>query len=346
MHSKSVQKKIGLVLAFWGLLIICWLSAAPSSWATGGSPGAPTPPPFGVPNQSPLALALLPFSPATAWVGPAGSHAFRLSTAYSSVFTKQSSKTTSLNLDMETFYLALRYDYVPRQGLQFGVEAPLIANWGGFLDNFIEDYHKAFGFPNGGRERVPQNLMRYTASQGGHSLLNVQNDTMGLGDLRLYGQWALIDDRAARRGLSLLGQATLPTGDREKGLGAGSPGFGLGLAFDQGWGDFSFNANAMGFFIQNAKLLEPLDVQNSLAGSASLGWAWTQDLTLMAQLNGATPLFSGSGVQGLDNGLLQWLLGLQYALSPKSRLMLAFAEDIIFYTSPDFTLSLEWRIVF
>ena len=172
------------------ILAIGLLSAAHPSWASGSPAAAPTPPPFGVPNQSPLALALLPFSPATAWVGPAGSHSFRLSTAYSSVFTKQSSKTTSLNLDMEIFYLALRYDYVAHKGLQFGVEAPLLAYWGGFLDNFVEDYHKAFGLPNGGRERVPQNLVRYTASQRGHSLINMQNDTLGIGDLRLYGQWA------------------------------------------------------------------------------------------------------------------------------------------------------------
>ncbi len=336
---KATKIKPAVVLLTILALGICW--AAPPARAE-----APTPPPFGVPNQSPLALALLPFSPAPAWVDQPGSQSFRLTTAYSSVFTRQNTSRASLNLDMEVYYLALRYDYVLKKGLQLGVELPLAGYWGGFLDSFVEDFHRAFGLPNAGREKVPQNLVRYSASHRGQSLINQQSDQMGLGDLRLYGQWVLIEDRRAKRGLSLLAQATLPSGEVAKGLGAGGAGFGLGLAFDQGWGAFSFNANAMGLYLQNAELLAPLEVQNTLAASASLGWACTENLVLMGQLNGATPLYKDSGLAGLDNGLLQLLLGLQYLTGPKSRLMMSFAEDLIASSSPDFTLSLEWRITF
>lgn len=279
-----------------GLLLVLLLSAAVVQ-ASGSYP--PTPPPLGVPNQSPLALALLPFSPAPAWLGPPGSQGLRLSTAYSSVFVRQSSSRSSLNLDMELFYLALRYDYVPRRGLQLGVEAPFLVYWGGFLDSFIEGYHRALGLPNGGREQVPRDLVRYRASQPGRTLINRSSSTQGLGDLRLFGQMALIEDRPAQRALSLLAQASLPSGDQDRGLGAGRPGLGLGLAFDQGWGRLSLNANLMGFYLQDATLLAPLEVQNVLAGSVSLGWAWSPVLTLMGQINGSTPLFASTGVQGL-----------------------------------------------
>ena len=62
---------------------------------------AQRPEPFSINNQSPLALALLPFSPASAHVADKGANSFRVSAAYSNVFTKQSSSKATLNLDME-----------------------------------------------------------------------------------------------------------------------------------------------------------------------------------------------------------------------------------------------------
>ena len=275
-----------------------------------------------------------------------GVNSFRLAAAYSNVFTKQSSSTASLNLDMEVYSLCARYDRVIADGLQVGIELPLLGYWGGFLDGFIEDYHKTFGFPNAGREDVDRNLVRYEAAQKGRTVIQRQSAASGLGDMRLYGRAALFKESPERPAVSLLAQVGLPTGDKQKGLGAGGATFGLGLAGEKRLGRFWLNLNAMFFYLKDADMAQPLCVQNAAAASAALGYAWSPSLELMLQLNGSTPLFKDTGVTGLDNGLLQILLGFQYALDQAQSLRVSFAEDLIHDTSPDFTLGVEWGVRF
>ena len=322
------------------LVFVC--AAAPAM--AGDAPQRPEP--FSAGNQSPLALALLPFSPASAQVAHKGANSFRLGAAYSNVFSKQSSNKASLNLDIEIYSLCARYDRVIADGLQVGVELPLLGYWGGFLDGFIQDYHQAFGFPNAGREEVAQNLVRYEAATQGRTVIERQSAASGLGDMRLYGRAALMRESADRPALSLLAQIGLPTGDKQKGLGAGGATWGLGLAGEKTLGRFWLNLNAMFFYLKDADMAEPLNVQNAAAASAALGYAWSPSLELMLQLSGSTPLFKDTGVSGLDNGLLQVLLGFQYALDGAQSLRVSFAEDLIHDTSPDFTVGVEWGVRF
>jgi hypothetical protein len=316
------------------------LLAALPSHAQGRSSPTPQAQPFGVPNQSPLALALTPFTPAGAAMAPAGSSRLRLTTAYSSVFVRQSSSRASLYLDMELCYLALGYDYTPQRRLRLGLELPTVFYWGGFLDGFIEGYHRALGLPNGGREQVPQDQVRYQAASRSRTIISRDHSTQGVGDVRLKGAWLLWGAQGAA--LSLLGQLSLPSGDPDKGLGAGGAVPALGLAGEMNRGRFSLNANAMYFHLGATSLLEPLEPDDVWAGSLSLGWAWSDTLTLRAQANGATALARDTGVEGLDNGMLQVLFGLQWVAAKGQLVSIAFAEDLIYYTSPDFTLSLSW----
>ena len=129
--------------------------------------------PFSVPNQSPLALALLPFSAASARVPEKGTSSFKPLAAYSSIFTKQQSDSTSLFLDMELLSVSLRYDYVVASGIQVGLELPFVFYSSGFLDHTIQEYHDIFGFPNGGRENVPNNEMHYEVRHKGKTLIDL-----------------------------------------------------------------------------------------------------------------------------------------------------------------------------
>ena len=304
------------------------------------------PAPFSLANQSPLALALLPFSPAPARIAHPGANSFSLSAAYSSVFTKEYSDKAGLNLDLEMYSLSARLDRVVADGLQLGVELPFSGYWGGFLDGFIEDYHRALGLPNAGREKTDRNLVRYEASQGGRAAIARQNAAYGPGDMRLFVRAALLREDEKKPALSLLAQIGLPTGDKQKGLGAGGATLGAGICGEKRLGRYWLNANAMFFYLKETDLAEPLNVQNAAAASATFGYAWSPALELLLQLNGATPLFVDTGLAGLDNGLLQVVAGFQYALDKAQALRLSLAEDLIHNTSPDFTLGLEWTIGF
>ncbi|MCB2192000.1 MAG: DUF3187 family protein [Deltaproteobacteria bacterium] len=300
--------------------------------------------PFVVPNQSPLALSLVPFTPTSASLGPVNSSRLELTAAYSSIFVRQSSHAASLDLDMELGYLSLGYAYTLHPRVRLGLELPAAFYWGGFLDGFIESYHRALGLPNGGRENAPQDQVRYEATSRGKRIVSQDGATQAVGDLRLKGAWMLWSGRGPA--LSLLGQVSLPTGDPDKGLGAGGAIPALGLSGDVPLGRFTLNANAMYFYLGSTTLLDPLEPDDVWTGSLSLGWAWSDTLTLRGQLNGASALTGGTGVEGLDNAMLQILLGVQWKPSKGQLISLAFAEDLVYYTSPDFTLSLSWGWTF
>lgn len=324
-------------------LLACLLGGTPKALAV-TEPPTPANQPFTAPNQSPLALSLVPFTPSGAALDPVGSSRLTLVAAYSSIFVRQSSSAANLDLDMELGYLSLGYAYTLHPRLRLGLELPAAFYWGGFLDGFIESYHRALGLPNGGRENAPQDQVRYDLSSRGKRIVSQDGATQAVGDLRLKGAWLLWGDGGPA--VSLVCQVSLPTGDPDKGLGAGGAIPALGLSGDLPLGRFALNANAMYFHLGSTSLLEPLEPDDAWAGSLSLGWAWSQTLTLRGQLNGATALVQGTGVEGLDNAMLQLLLGVQWQPARGQLISLAFAEDLIYYTSPDFTLSLSWGWVF
>ncbi|MCB2187442.1 MAG: DUF3187 family protein [Deltaproteobacteria bacterium] len=299
--------------------------------------------PLALANQSPLALALAPFSPRPARVGPVGSQGLAVSTAYSSLFTRQATAGGWFNLDMELFSLELAWRAVALPGLELEVGLPFRSYSGGFLDHAIQGYHQFFGFPNGGRDAYPQDQVRFQAGQNGRGGLDLTDGHAGLGDLSLGARWALTGGHAVVDA-ALLGRWCFPTGDEDLGLGAGGPVAGLGLALERSWGAWFGNLNLMGFYAQEARLLESLDPQNNLAASLTLGWEPWERWWLLGQVAGGTPLYADTGLSGLDDPLCQLQLGLRHRLAGGSRLTFTFNEDLIHHTSPDFSLGLAWEL--
>ena len=326
-------------IMMWAAVLAGFLATGSTALAVGHNP-IPANQPFAVPNQSPLALSLVPFTPTSAALAPAGSSNLSVTAAYSSIFVQQSSREANLDLDMELGYVSLGYAYTPHARVRLGLELPAAFYWGGFMDGFIESYHRALGLPGGGRENAPRDQVRYDVSSRGKRIVSQDGSTQAVGDLKLKGAWMLWN--SGDPAVSLVGQVSLPTGDPDKGLGAGGAIPALGLSGDLPLGRFSLNANVMYFHLGSTSLLDPLEPNDVWAGSLSLGWAWSDALTLRGQINGATALVQDTGVEGLDNAMSQVLLGVQWKPSKGQLISLAFAEDLIYYTSPDFTLSLSW----
>ena len=259
-------------------LTVCALPGPPNGWCL-ETPRSSVP--FGMPNQSPLSLALLPFSPASAHVRAENCISLRSTMGYSSIFSMDQSQTTALNLDMELFSIALRGDYVIGDTFQVGAEVPFVYFSGGFLDSFIQDYHDFFGFPTGGRERVENDLVRYQLYHKGKKIIDRQGTTKGIGDFKVYGKYSVFAESANSPALSLLGQVSLPTGSEGKGIGAGGPTFAVGLAADKRLGKFLLNANALFFYLKETGLTSPLDVENVVAGSFSIGYCFSPSITFI-----------------------------------------------------------------
>ncbi|HEU5339443.1 MAG TPA: DUF3187 family protein, partial [Sulfuricaulis sp.] len=60
-----------------------------------------------------------------------------------------------LVLDGETHRLSLVFRQGLANGYEWGVELPYLSHSEGFMDNFIEDWHRTFGLRQGNRLSIP-----------------------------------------------------------------------------------------------------------------------------------------------------------------------------------------------
>lgn len=237
-------------------------------------------------------------------------------------------------LDGET----LRLGYTLRQslgdGLEWQLELPVYHQSGGFLDSFIEDWHRWFGLPNGGRELAPRNQYQYEVRDGEIVKFSHRRQGTALGDLRLGFGWQ------AAENWTLRAAALLPTGDDDKLTGGN-----LGLA---AWADgelpFSLGPCWESFLSLGLTAAKTGDVlpeqQRNTAGFGGLGlsYGYSEALRFTAQVYAHTALYSDSELRALRRPGVQLAFGGSYQFLPNADFKLAVQEDIVTASSPDFSV--------
>lgn len=240
----------------------------------------------------------------------------------------------SIVLDGETTKLGLVYRKGLGSDFEFNIDMPILIVGGGFMDGFIQDWHRAFGLPNGGRENAPNDRRLYRYTRDGVTLLNESRSSTSLGDVQLGGGWQF------NNSLALRGMIKLPTGDRDKLTGGN-----LGAAAWADWAlPFAQNSAFDGFASGGVTLarqtgaLSSLQESAALFGGAGLGYRLTDRLEALGQLYVHSPLYKGSDLDGLRKSGLQLMLGGSYLISTRYKLNIYFQEDPIVSSSPDFSI--------
>lgn len=236
--------------------------------------------------------------------------------------------------DGETSRFSLSY----RGGLgadwEWGVQLPLLVQGGGFLDSFIERWHGFFGLPNGGREFAPRNRYKYRYVRDGVTVLNVQDSSTGLGDVQLSTGWQWRDSAALR------GMLKLPSGD-ENHLAGGNLGGALWLdtalpfARASAWSGY---VSAGASLNDQAGVLASLQNRAAAFAGAGLSYRVLSRLQVTSQFYAHTPLYRDTDLEALKKPGLQFVLGGSYRISETLNFLLAFQEDLVTASSPDFSL--------
>lgn len=298
--------------------------------------------PLQVSNQAPLAaLCGLP-TPGRARLLVDGESEVAFSWDLSNNFTAGRNGQEQVRFDGETHRLAVRLDRGFADRWEVGIEVPLIAHRGGFLDSFIEGWHDAFGLPQNGRKETARDQLEYRYQNGGSTFERHQEAT-GLGDIRLFLSHQLKTNLSSA--LAVHASLELPTGDESEWLGSDSLDASLQLSGDHLW---RLERQRIGLFWSGGVLLSDgegvLSAQRrQVAGTASLGAAWSmwQSVALQLQLDGHTALFDDSELRQIGAAALQLAIGGAIAVSNVTRLELAVVEDIAVNTGPDVTFHLR-----
>jgi len=307
--------------------------------------------PFRTVNQRPLVQIFGLPAETSATITPAGQLSFALTQDVASEYTINSTSSEQIVLDGESYRWTLAARYGIGERFEAGLEIPYILYGGGFLDDFVVDWHSAFGLPQGGRDSAPKNRLNYHYSKDGLQKLNMTHAGSGIGDMQLSAAMKLYDDQdtAAHDSLALRASVKLPTGESSSLRGSGSTDFSLALcgsmnAFTE-WGALGLYGSLGGVAMTRGEVLA--DQQNNLVGFGTLGLGWgpTEWISFKLQLNGNTALYHGSSLLELSSGSLMLVSGGALKLPGNYLLDIGVSEDVAVATAPDvaFHLGLSKR---
>jgi len=245
-------------------------------------------------------------------------------------------------LDGTTYIATLGLRYGIRDDLQVGIDLPWVWHAEGFLDGFISDFHDFFSLSNGDRDKLEDDQLDYLYYKDGEERLRLQDETDGLGDLRLQLAWQFKETE--KSSFALQSQLKVPSGDADKLTGSEAWDIALSLSAqrdllygdDQGaiWGGFGFTWLGSGEFIEE-------EVEDyAVSGWLGTGWRPINWLVLKLQLDGHTALYD-SELTELGDPTAILTMGGTLGLNDKTTLDIGIGEDLAVYTSPDVTFHLR-----
>jgi hypothetical protein len=304
--------------------------------------------PFSTTNQNPLvAIYGLPAA-GSAFVLAPGRTVAELRADIASNYSDDNKASESILLDGETYRFTLAMKHGVSENLEVGLEVPYVMHRGGFLDSFIIDWHDFFHLPQGGRDDAPRDRLAYRYEKDGQTLIDLDDQSEGLGDVRLTGAWQLWQREGEEpQSLALRASLKLPTGDDDQLLGSGSTDLALWLSGAQ-----SFRSGSLSLFGAAGTLLMSegdvlADQQRDVVAFGTLGAGW-QPLTRLAlkvQMDGHTAFYKETDLTQLS-GSVQLAIGGTVGLTDSLALDIAVTEDIVVDSASDVVFHLALRQAF
>ncbi|MFN3240452.1 MAG: DUF3187 family protein [Planctomycetota bacterium] len=302
--------------------------------------------PLPVRNQHPAQLMVLHLDPAGAAVLPAGQTSWRADLAYTSLFLNGSNPQGAWFMDGEVLRAALDAKVGLGEGLQLGLQLPFAHTSGGFLDDFIIDYHDLFGFPDQNRSTSPKDEFVVNASQGATTVWSKQESGAELLDVPVHLAWQLQPPGDERLGLTLRGGFELPTGDQDAGYGNGEVDFAFGVVAEYRRAGIGYSMTAQHTFAGTPR--PSRDVGFAWQDVTSIGGAielpLSQDLAAIVQAEWETSTLRELGPRVASREQLLLWVGGRWNPTPDWAVEIGFGEDLIGLASPDFTawLAFQW----
>lgn len=300
--------------------------------------------PFATSNRNPFVQVYgLPVARSAELVSP-GQVATGLVLEAANSFTLDDKRGEQIVIDGETHraQLSLRRGF--DAGWEIGVELPWLSHEGGGLDSFIDNWHSAFGLPDGDRPDYPSDRLHYSYSLNGQQQVNVSRSSDGIGDISLTAGYSLASSNT--RQWALRTALKLPTGDADKLTGSESTDIALALHLsDSGWldsHDLLLHGSAGVLRIEGGDVLDAIREDWVLYGSATLAWLATDNTSLKIQFDAHTAFYD-SALTELGSDSAQLTLGGSVKLGEDWTVDLSVIEDIAVDTAPDVVFMLGLR---
>jgi hypothetical protein len=249
--------------------------------------------------------------------------------------------------DAETLRASLILSYAVKNNWQLGIEVPYVRHSGGFLDDFIYDWHDFFSMPQNGRtkENSDQIEVSYLSTKGASFTLNDSGG--GVGDIRINSAYTL---PWGNRALIFSTELKLPTGDFDKLTGSGGLDVSAGLTINDPHSLRKYNITLFGglagvFLGDSDGEMSVIQNNFALAARAGIGWQASRLIQLKLQMDGQAPLYD-SDIKEMGDPALQLVMGVGLTFTDDAYLDISIAEDINTCTAADIAFQLALVITY
>ena len=217
-------------------------------------------------------------------------------------------------------------------------DVPFLMQGPGFLDSTIDDFHRHFSLPDGGRPAFAQNRYRVGyIGDGAAVYFDGGQDTVRLGDVVLSATGALLVERkGGPPGLSLTVAAKFPTGDFRALAGSGSFDYGGMLRFSKTFGRSTLHTGYSYNQIGTWRLAPTVPLRDTRSSYIGYAFSPRPDFAVVIQglrTAGPFPFRTGSD---LGKVAMEVMFGFRARLSPTAAFEWSFIENLDpYYNTPD-----------
>lgn len=256
-------------------------------------------------------------------------------------------------IDGETYRQALSLRQGFGDGWEYLLDLSLVSHRPGSWDSFIEEWHRAFGLPQGDRLETPRDRLTLIYADSDRTHVDIDSTVSSFGDVSLGVGYALRSPPFSNDGMAIRTMVKLPTGDEDD--LAGSGGFSVS-AWAETSGALSASTTsrewlysaALGLLVGEAPPTLPGIGGRFIAfGRFGVTWQLSADFNLTTQVDVHSSPYGASAVSPLSDPVVMIGLGGSWRFSEDMTLEIAVTEDDgTFHAAPDTGLhvALRWRL--
>lgn len=301
--------------------------------------------PYVTANRSPVIQVYGLPAASSAHLSSAGHFRASLMAEVSSNFVSDSNSNETILLDGESYRSTVTWHYGLSENWQLSASLPYISHQAGGLDSFIEDFHSTFGLPNGNRQRFPREQLHYGYSRNGEQLLLMENNAEGVGDIQLSLAYQLYREQGKALAFEL--GYKLASGKEDVLHGSGAEDTYARLQYSDSESlaakNLSLHASAGVLRLGKGEVIASEQKDTVSFASMTLSWAYTDTISLKAQLDGHTAFYD-SALDVLGDVSVQAIIGVAFKLNEQLALDVSLSEDLVPETAPDVIFQLGLKL--
>lgn len=295
-------------------------------------------------NRFPALFMFLTPSPDSPDLPQPGRFNVFTSVDYTSVFINEETDDWEALMDFEFTTVSLAVEMRITEKVALSAGTSFVRMGDGFLDGFLNDYHKAGGFPDYDRPLRPNNEFAYyiRETDGPYWFKAERNgfrpvDSVVSAKVQLVKGVQFPKDSGYAFSMGLKYSLKLPTGDAKQGLSSNGYDHGLFFLTTFSKKQMTFYLNP-GFIIVDAPETEgaDIDIANMATLFSGLTYALSEKWAVTGQLNCYSSPFD-IDIRFFDYPGIELTLGFNYKYSKRLSFECAFSEDLA-GSVPDFTV--------